>query len=199
MALEQINLNNLPAPARHGLYIVLILALAGMWYWIYQKPRNEELASINSKNDRLRVQLRQAETVKAQYEQYQRDLTEIDKRLLALQSILPTEKEAAAFLRTVQDMAGSSNLKINLFRPRALVAHDFYFDWPVEVRLEGNYHGLGRFFESLGQAQRIVDVPAVTISNISNQTDPSWTLTAAGTVRTYVQGDLSGQYQIEEE
>ena len=199
MALDQINLNNLPAPARHCLYIVLILALAGMWYWIYQKPRNEELASINVKNDRLRIQLRQAETVKAQYEQYQRDLAEIDRRLLDLQSILPTEKEAAAFLRTVQEMAGSSSLKINLFRPRALVAHDFYFDWPVEVKLEGNYHGLGRFFESLGQAQRIVDVPLITINNISNQTNPSWTLIATGTVRTYVQGDLSGQYQIEEE
>ena len=199
MALDQINLNNLPAPARHFLYIVLILALAGMWYWIYQKPRNEELASINSKNDRLYVQLRQAETVKAQYEKYQKDLAEINARLIALQTILPTEKEAAAFLRTVQDMAGSSNLKINLFRPRALVAHDFYFDWPVEVKLEGNYHGLGRFFESLGQAQRIVDVPTITINNISNQTNPNWTLIATGTVRTYVQGDLSGQYQIEEE
>jgi len=199
MALDQINLNNLPAPIRHCLYIVLILALAGMWYWIYQKPRNEELASINIKNDRLLVQLRQAETVKTQYEKYQRDLREIDERMVALQSILPTEKEAAAFLRTVQEMAGSSNLKINLFRPRALVAHDFYFDWPVEVRLEGNYHGLGRFFESLGQAQRIVDVPTVTINNIANQTNPSWTLTATGTVQTYVQGDLSSQYQIEEE
>ena len=199
MALDQFNLNNLPAPARHCLYIVLILALAGMWFWIYQKPRNEELASINSKNDKLRVELRRAETVKTQYEQYQRDLRDVDARLIALQSILPTEKEAAAFLRTVQEMAGSSNLKINQFRPRALVAHDFYFDWPVEVKLEGNYHGLGRFFESLGQAQRIVDVPSVTISNISNQTDPSWTLSATGTVRTYVQGDLSGQYQIEEE
>jgi len=198
MALDQISLNNLPASARHCIFIVLILALAGMWYSFYQKPRNEELASINGKNEKLRVQLRQAETVKAQYDQYQRDLREIDARLLALQSILPTEKEAAAFLRTVQDMAGSSDLKINLFRPRALVAHDFYFDWPIEVRLEGNYHGLGRFFERLGQAQRIVDVPLVTINNVANQTNPGQTLIATGTVRTYVQGDLSSQYQEEE-
>jgi len=197
MALEQFNLSSLPAPARHCIFIVLILAMAGMWYSFYQKPRNEELASINGKNEKLRVQLRQAETVKAQYEQYQKDLKEIDARLLALQTILPTEKEAAAFLRTVQEMANSSNLKINLFRPRALVAHEFYFDWPVEVRLEGNYHGLGRFFESLGQAQRIVDVPLVTINNISNQTNPSQTLIATGTVRTYVQGDLSDQYREE--
>ena len=89
-------------------------------------------------------------------------------------------------------MAISSDLKINRFRPRTLVSRDFYYDWPVEVRLEGNYHGLGRFFEQMSQATRIVDVPEVTIRNISTQTDPRWTLTASGTVTTYVQGDVSG-------
>jgi Tfp pilus assembly protein PilO len=69
-----------------------------------------------------------------------------------------------------------------------MVSRGFFFDWPVEVRLEGNYHGLGRFFESISQAQRIVDVPTITISNIGNQTNPNWTLTATGTVTTYVQG-----------
>jgi type IV pilus assembly protein PilO len=191
MALEKINLDNLSAPTRHGLYIVLILALVGMWYWIYQKPRNEELATLNSKNEQLMVQLRQAATVKAQYYQHQRDLEETDARLTALQAFLPTEKEAAEFLRSVQQMAADSDLKINLFRPKTLVSRDFYYDWPVEVRLEGNYHGLGRFFEQISQATRIVDVPAITISNITSQTDPRWTLTATGTVTTYVQGNMS--------
>ena len=170
-----------------------------MWYWIYQKPRNEQLSSLNSKNEKLRVQLQQAVAVKTKYEQYQKDLEEIDTRLLALQAVLPTEKEAAAFLRTVQDMASSSNLKINLFRPKTLVSRDFYYDWPVEVKLEGNYHGLGRFFEKISQATRIVDVPTISISNIKTQSDSNWTLIVTGTVTTYVQGDLlGGQYATEE-
>lgn len=198
MALEKTGLENLSAPARHCLFIVLILALAGMWYWICQKPKNQTLATLNSKNEKLRGQLNQAATVKAKYEQYQADLKEIDERLVALQAIIPTEKEAAAFLRNVQDMAASCNLEINLFRPKALISRDFYYDWPVEVRLEGNYHGLGRFFEKLSQATRIVDVPTVTINNIQTQTDPKWTLIASGIITTYVQGDLSGQYATEE-
>jgi len=197
MALE--SLDNIPAPARHCLYIALIVALAGTWYWFYQKPKNEQLTSINSQNDRLRVQLQQAETVKARYEQYQIDLAEIYARLTSLQAIIPTEKEAAEFLKSVQEMAASSDLKINLFRPRALVLRDFYYDWPIEVRLEGNYHGLGRFFESMGQAQRIVHVPTISISSINNQTTPSKTLVATGTVTTYVQGELSGLYAVEED
>jgi len=197
MALE-LGLNNLSAPARHCLYIVLILALAGMWYTFYQKPRNEELAAVNNSNEKLRVKLQQAATVRAQHDQYQRDIAELDARLDSLQAIIPTEKEAAAFLRTVQNMAISSDLKINLFKPNALVSRDFYSDWPIEIRLEGNYHGLGRFFEMLSQATRIVHVPTVTINNLREQTDPKWTITANGTVTTYVQGDLSGQFTIEE-
>ena len=199
MALEQISLNSIPAPGRHVIYIAIMLVVAGMWYWLFQKPLNEELAAINVKNERLRVQLRQAESVRAQYDQYQKDLAEIDARLRVLQTVLPTGKEAAAFLRTVQEMAAASKLEINLFRPRAPISRDFYFDWPVEVRLEGNYHGLGRFFESIGQAQRIVDVPIVTINNIKNQTDPNWTIIATGTVTTYIQDSLDDQIVIEEE
>ena len=193
MAIDKISLDNLSVSTRHCLYIILILALAGMWYWICQKPRNEELSSLNGKNEHIRMQLRQAEAVNARYDQYQADLVEIDARLAALQVILPTEKEAAAFLRTIQDMAASSNLKINLFKPKALVPRDFYSDWPVEIRLEGNYHGLGRFFERLSKATRIVDVPTINISNIDNQSDPRWTLVANGTVTTYVRGVQSGQ------
>ena len=198
MALDKVTLENMPAPARHCLYIVLILVLAGLWYWMYQKPRNEELVSINNRNDTLRLQLRQAEAVKAKYEQFQRDLEEIDARLTALQTFIPTKKEAAEFLRSVQDMAASSNLLVNLFRPNTLVSREFYNEWPVEVKLEGNYHGLGSFFESMSQAQRIVDVPMVAISNIGNQTNPSWTLIATGTIITYVRDEQPGQYTSEE-
>jgi len=188
MALETPSLDNISAPARHCICIVLILLLTGMWYLFKQKPRNEDLAAVNAQNMELQTKLQQAQTVRARYDQYQKDLMEIDARLTTLQSFLPTEKEAAAFLRSVQEKATSSNLKVNLFRPSALVSRGFFFDWPVEVRLEGNYHGLGRFFESISQAQRIVDVPTITISNIGNQTNPNWTLTATGTVTTYVQG-----------
>ena len=199
MALEGIGLNNLTAPTRHALFIILILALAGLWYGYYQTGRNDELYAARRKNEDLTEKLRQAETVRAQYDQYQRELADLEERMVSLQAIIPTEKEAADFLRTVQEMAASSDLKINLFRPAALVQRDFYFDWPVDVFVEGNYHGLGRFFEKINQATRIVNVPTVTINNIRDQTDSKWTLIANGTVTTYVQGDLSGRYATEEQ
>jgi type IV pilus assembly protein PilO len=95
-------------------------------------------------------------------------------------------------------MAASSDLRINLFRPGSPVSRDFYFEWPVEVRLEGNYHGLGRFFEKIGRATRVVSVPTVIIGNIGSQTDHRWTLIANGTITTYIQGELSGEYATEE-
>ena len=195
---EKTGLEDLSPAARNGLFIVLILLAAGGWFYFVQSPKNKELVDINRKNDDLRVKLQQAKTVEAQYAQYQKDLAEIDERLVALQSIIPTSKEAPAFLRSVQDMAVTSGLEINLFRPKALVSRDFYFDWPVEIKLEGNYHGLGRFFEKMSQAPRIVDVPTITINNINSQTDTNRTITATGTLTTYVQGDIPIQLDIEE-
>ena len=49
-----------------------------------------------------------------------------------------------------------------------------------------------------GHLDHIVDVPAISIINIGNQTNPSWTLIATGKVITYVRDELPGQYDSEE-
>jgi type IV pilus assembly protein PilO len=67
-----------------------------------------------------------------------------------------------------------------------MVPHDFYSDWPIEIIVEGNYHGLGLFFEKMSQATRIIDVDMLSIKNIAPPADPNRTLTASCNVITYV-------------
>lgn len=83
-------------------------------------------------------------------------------------------------------MAVSSNLKIIKFMPKPLIHRVFYSDWPITIEVEGNYNGLGMFFEKMSQAIRIVDVGTITINGIEGSTDPSKTLNASCTATTFV-------------
>jgi len=89
----------------------------------------------------------------------------------------------------VQRMAASSNLKINKLTPQAVVPRGFYSDWPIQIEVEGNYDGLGLFFEKVSQATRIIDVGTITIRSIDDPPDASKTLSANCTATTYVFND----------
>ena len=188
MDIKELNFGNLPSRVQHAIAIGGIIIVAAIGYWHTLQPKNVQLKALNAENSKLQQEVQQGKAVEIRYNEFKQELENLGARLIVLQTILPSEKEASAFLKSIQQMASSSELKINLFKPQNMVAHDFYSDWPVEIRLEGNYHGLGRFFEKISKAPRIVDVPTLTINNITDQTDSRRTIIATGMATTYVQG-----------
>ena len=188
MNIKEFSFENLPSRTRHAIYVSLIIIVAAACYWYVLRPKNERLNALTTQNNQLQQEVQQGRAVEIRYNEFKQELENLEARLIVLQTILPTEKEASAFLRSIQQMASTSELKIDLFKPQNLVAHDFYSDWPVEIRVEGNYHGLGRFFEKISKAPRIVDIPTLTINNIKDQTNSRRTIIATGMATTYVQG-----------
>ncbi|MDR1728493.1 MAG: type 4a pilus biogenesis protein PilO [Acidobacteriota bacterium] len=180
--------DNLSPMAKLGVLVAAIVVAAGLFFYLVLKPKMDRLDTLNAENAKLQREVQEGTAVEIRYNEFQQELSDMEARLVVLQTILPTEKEASNFLRSIQKMAADSSLKINLFKPRALVPHDFYSDWPVEIKLEGNYHGLGRFFEKISRTPRIIDVPTLSIEHIEDQTNTSRTIIATGIATTYVQG-----------
>lgn len=103
-----------------------------------------------------------------------------------LRGILPAQKETPMVLRSVQQMATSSSLKITKFTPAPVVPHTFYVDWPIGMEVEGNYDGLGLFFEKISQSTRVINVEGIAIRPIEGSTNPMKTVTATCTATTFV-------------
>jgi len=118
--------------------------------------------------------------------EFQKELADLEKRLTVLRSILPAEKETPTVVRNVQSMAVSSDLTIQKFTPKPEIMRDFYSDWPIDIEVQGNYNGLGMFFEKIGRATRLIDVGTISINNIKDSTDPKQTLKASCTATTFV-------------
>ena len=91
-------------------------------------------------------------------------------------------------LRSVQQMAASSNLKIDRFTPQPVVPRAFYSDWPIQIEVQGNYDGLGTFFEKVSQATRIINVDSISIKGVENDQamNQLHTLSANCTATTFV-------------
>jgi Tfp pilus assembly protein PilO len=186
MAISDFRIENLPRSIQIVVFTVLVMCLALVFYMYYLKDLIQERNAIQADIKKLEYSVAQATAIESQLKRFKQELAQLDERLTVLKSILPAQKETPAVLRSVQQMAASSNLKIDKFIPKPVVPRAFYSDWPIQIDVEGNYDGLGLFFEKVSQATRIIDVGTISIKGLDKSSDPTKTLTASCTATTFV-------------
>jgi len=186
MSIRDYRFENLPRSVQIASFVVVVFCLAFAFYFYYLKDTIAERDAIRSEIERLNASVAQGTAFESRLGRFRQELAQLEERLARLQSILPTEKETPAVLRTVQQMATSSSLKINKFVPQPVVPRAFYSDWPIQLQVEGNYDGLGEFFEKISQATRIINVNTISVTGLDKEMNPAHTLTADCTATTFV-------------
>jgi type IV pilus assembly protein PilO len=186
MAISDYRFDTMPRSIQILIFTVLVICLAFLFYLYYLKDLINEHDAIQAEIARLELSVAQGTAIENRLKRFKQELARLEERLAVLQAILPAEKETPTVLRSVQQMAASSNLKINKFTPQPVTPRTFYSDWPIQIEVEGNYDGLGTFFEKVSQATRIIDVGGISITGSDHLTDPARTLSATCTATTFV-------------
>ena len=186
MQLSEYRLDNLPRWAQMLLFGLLAAGLSAIFYIFYLKEPLEKREALRSEVKQLEISVSQATAVASQLARFKDEVAQLEERLNVLRSILPSQKETPTVLRNIQRMAESSDLKITKFVPQPLVPRAFYVDWPIGMEVEGNYDGLGSFFEKISQFTRIINVDNISIKAIEGSADSRKTVTAACTATTFV-------------
>jgi type IV pilus assembly protein PilO len=188
MAISNIQLKNLPRSMQVLIFAILVGCLGAAFYFYYLQDIVKKRDALEKEIARLKISVSQATAAEMKLKQFKQELAQLDEDLARLRSILPAQKETPIVLRSVQEMAASSNLKILKFVPQPIVNRDFYSDWPITIEVEGNYNGLGSFFDKVGKATRLINVGSIAIRGLENSGDPSpsRTLGASCTATTFV-------------
>jgi type IV pilus assembly protein PilO len=186
MAIRDYRFENLPRSIQIAVFTALILCVAVVFYIYYLKDTITERDAIQADIARLEISVAQGTAIESRLRRFRQELAQLEERLAVLQNILPVEKETPTVLRSVQQMAASSSLKINKFTPQPVVPRAFYSDWPIQLEVEGNYDGLGSFFEKISQATRIINVDSISITGIDKEMNGAHTLSANCTATTFV-------------
>jgi type IV pilus assembly protein PilO len=186
MALRDFKLQNLSRTTQIVLFAAIAIGITSLGYVLYLKDLIQQRSTLRVEIRQLEISVAQATAVQSQIERFKEELALLDQRLMELRRILPDTKETPQILRTVLEMASTSNLKIIKFDPQPVAPHDFYSDWPITVEVQGSYNALGLFFEKIGRFTRIVNVDNIKVKGIDGSTDPSRTLTSNCTATTFV-------------
>jgi type IV pilus assembly protein PilO len=161
--------------------------LAVFWY--------QYLSPIEIENQGKAAKVTELQQVVAKSEARQKELAKIKKEALELQdklemlkAILPLEKETDQLFRAVQLHATASGLKVSRVAPKALVDHEGYTEYPIDLEVTGTYHNVGAFLDRIRQLPRIVNINGLRLQGRASEGELAFSSSvgATYTATTYV-------------
>ena len=149
---------------------VFVLLLAVLyWYFLYQ-PYSEEMAALQERITTKRQTVEKYQKIAAQLETFRTQVSELEARLHALLRELPESREIPGMIRQISDLGVRTGLQISLIKPMLEQRKEFYAEIPIQVRVKGQYHAVGRFFDDLAHLERVISVDGIQIEATSQET-----------------------------
>jgi type IV pilus assembly protein PilO len=180
-----LSLNNLPWYGQLGLFAAVSVAAIWGFHTYYASDVQAQLDQKRARLGVLRADIDRGVNTARQLPQFRAQVTDLERKLEDLKSILPDEKDAQDILRRVHNLAVQSNLAIRSFTPRPSTRKQMHDEWPIEMQIEGTYHDLGFFFDRIARFPRIINVGNLNI-RARDQQAAGATITARYTATTFV-------------
>ena len=183
--MASLGLSKQPWHVQLGAFVLLAAAGAGLFYYLYDMPKQAELTARNVELQAIRDRNAKGAETARQLPAFRSQISELEARLEALKPILPEEKDVGDLLRRIQTLAMQSNLTIRGFRPQPIAAREIHAEWPIGLELEGNYHNLGMFLDRVSRFPRIINVGNMVITPKDDPT-PNASILVSCTATTFV-------------
>lgn len=96
--------------------------------------------------------------------QFQERVALLEEELKRLLRILPPRRNTEGLLRRLRTLTEQGDFNLLSFGPRQQAPRDFYYEWPIQIRLNGTYHNLAIFFDRISNFSRIINIEDLRIS-----------------------------------
>jgi type IV pilus assembly protein PilO len=180
-----ISLSKAPWYAQLGLFAMIGLAGAGVFWNFYAKPAQDSINQRKAQFDQLQANIQRGLATARRLPEFRKQVGDLQAQLERLRPVLPEEKDVADLLRRIQGMATQSNLTIRGFTPQAVATKTMYAEWPIGLQLDGTFHNLGGFLDRVSKFPRIINVTSIHIK-ARDGGNPSESITADCTATTFV-------------
>lgn len=159
----------LPLYQRILILVAIQCLIAGAFVYFLYLPMRDEFSSLQEKNRSLETQLRDTRRIADDLPKFQEEYEKMKKQLDAALSELPNQKEIPSLLTSIASLAKEQGLEVLTFRPGGEIPRGFYADVPVSLKLQGSFHDLALFFQSVGDLSRIVNIANLRVGGIRVQ------------------------------
>ncbi len=167
-----------PIAARVLVLTLVLAAIIGAGIWLLIQPKFNDLKRVELKENGLRQVFDTEQAKAANRDAYLEQLGEMKKTFNVMLRQLPNQTDIESLLIDLSQTSVAAGLEVEYFKPDKEVAREFYMEYPIKIRVTGNYHQFGTFISGLAALPRIVTlnniaiVPIAGRSTQNNQSKP---------------------------
>lgn len=154
-----------PLPAKIAVIVIVCIIVAAAGFFTFNKPKLETLAVAEKQEQDLRLDFEKKSAKAANLESYRQQLEEMQRTFGALKRQLPNKTEIETLLTDISQTGIASGLDIDYFKPEALTPKEFYAEFPIKLRVTGQYHQFARFISGVAALPRIVTLQNINIQH----------------------------------
>jgi type IV pilus assembly protein PilO len=151
-------LSKLPRGARMGILAGIAVLIGAAYYFGYYQGEHEKLMTLRTQELELQRKLSEVRSIAANIGAFEAEITQLEAQLTVALRQLPNEKQLEVLLADISNLGKTAGITIKSFKRDNEVMHDFYAEVPISVALEGNFHEIARFFDSISRLPRIVNM-----------------------------------------
>ncbi|MBT9438910.1 MAG: type 4a pilus biogenesis protein PilO [Desulfobacterales bacterium] len=144
--------------------VATFIVITGSFVYFLYLPNFEKLAQLNSDYKNLENRLVSAKKKAAQLNQYREKMKTAEAQYKIAMKALPDKKEIPSLLTNITESGKDAGLEFLLFQPKSEINKDFYAEIPVSIKVAGNYHNVGLFFDKVSRLSRIVNIKDIVIA-----------------------------------
>lgn len=148
---------------------VVVLLVVLYWSFLYQ-PYAEEIEALQERINSKRQTMEKYQQIAATLDTFKTQVSNLEARLHVLLRELPESREIPGMIRQISDVGVRTGLQIHGIKPQPEQRKEFYAEIPIQVRVKGPYHAVGRFFDDLVHLERIISVDGVQIEATNQET-----------------------------
>ncbi len=158
----------MPKGAQVGLILLLVVVLAGAFWFLVLKDiqaQNQKLQSdlnaLNADNQRVEAYLGPKE------KELDRNIALLQQQLERQKQIVPDQEQADKFMHMMTDQAAAAGIAVRRYEAKSNVVHDYYTEAPFDMDVDGPFYAVLSFFEKVKNMDRIVNVNNLQIASVT--------------------------------
>jgi len=141
--------------------VVIVAVFIGLiyiyFYYIYAN-RTRTMDDLFAQIEQKEELLERGKRVAQNFQKVQEDFQYLMQVWETAEKLLPTQKEMEGLLKNITLAGQNSGVTFLLFRPMDAIEHDYYFEYPIQIKTSSTYHELGEFLSEIATMNRIVNV-----------------------------------------
>ena len=170
--------------ARAGILAAVAVLIGAIYYFGYYHAQHDRLEGLRAQELELQRKLSEVRSIAANIGAFEGEITQLEAQLGVALRQLPNEKQLEVLLADISNLGKTAGVEIKSFKRENEQVHDFYAEVPISVKIEGNYHEIAKFFDSVSRLPRIVNMGALDMK-VASASAAETRLIVTGTATTF--------------